>query len=266
MELTVLVQRNDDAKSGDDEPSTTSTSTTLSTSTSGTDTRSDDSAKKYPEPDVSNSRHGWFTKTSETITYTVKQKVPDWASSLRTWVDLDPVLEFTTDETGVTVLDDNDATVPATVTIDGQKLTITVPDATALRGKTIVITYQAKLRDGADLEPYLNANGDTASVPYQAHTVFDNEEANAVHSDKESVNFKVGSSNSSSSSGSSSSSSTTTPRTTSTSSTTTKSSTTTTTAKSNTLAKTGDPASVVGVAALAASGVAAMALGVRKKR
>jgi hypothetical protein len=44
------------------------------------------------------------------------------------------------------------------------------------------------------------------------------------------------------------------------------SSTTTTTAKSNTLAKTGDPASVVGVAALAASGVAAMALGVRKKR
>ena len=156
-------------------------------------------------------------------------------------MDLESVLQYTTDASGVTVTCDGADVEGAAVTIDGQRLTVEVADATSLRGKTIQVAYKAKLRTGADLTPYLNSAKTTASVPYQAHTVFDGDEANAVSSTSESVKFQVGSGSG-----------------------TTKTSTAST-SKTSTLAKTGDPASLAGVFAMAATGATAVLAGRRRR-
>lgn len=195
----------------------------------------------YPIPVVSNSRGGTFTSTSQEITYTVSQAVPDYATSLRTWVDLEDVLYLTSDDVvvwtdGGKVLDSD----VARVSIDGQRITVTVDDATSLRGKTLYYSYNAKLYSDADLSPYMNSEGNMASVPYQAHTVFDGNEGDVKHSKTEYVNFRV----SKSSSGTS---------------------TKATSSKGTTLAKTGDPTSIV-FAAITAIGGAGFVLAGRKRR
>ena len=139
---------------------------------------------------MSNSKGSAFASQADEITYTVSQEVPSWATSVRTWVDLESVLQYTADASDVAVTCDGAALSSAKVTIDGQKLTVTIDDATALRGKTIQISYKAKLRSGAKLDPYLNAAKNTASVPYQAHTSFDGE-SKVVSSQVESVKFRV---------------------------------------------------------------------------
>ncbi|MBR3226556.1 MAG: InlB B-repeat-containing protein [Atopobiaceae bacterium] len=200
----------------------------------------------YPIPTVSNSRGGTFTSTSQEITYTVSQEVPDYANSLRTWVDLEDVLSLTTDE--VTVQTEDGTAIGsdvARVSIDGQKITVTVDDATSLRGKTLKFSYKAKLRSDADLSPYMNAEGNTASVPYQAHTVFDGNENDVKHSKVEHVNFRVSKSPSGSSS--------------------TKTASSGRSSSGSTLAKTGDPTPFVPAAMMAASG-ASLALTGRKRR
>lgn len=197
--------------------------------------------EEYPSPEVSNSRGGTYTSTSQEITYTVSQAVPDYATSLRTWVDLEDVLYLTSDDVvvwtdGGKVLDSD----VARVSIDGQRVTVTVDDATSLRGKTLYYSYNAKLYSDADLSPYMNSEGNMASVPYQAHTVFDGNESDVKHSKTEYVNFRV----SKSSSGTS---------------------TKATSSKGTTLAKTGDPTSIV-FAAITAIGGAGFVLAGRKRR
>ena len=113
--------------------------------------------KAYPVPTMSNSKGSAFASQSDEITYTVNQEVPGWATSVRTWVDLENVLQYTVDASDVAVTSDDAALSSAKVTIDGQRLTVAIDDATALRGKTIQISYNAKLRSGAELGPYLNA-------------------------------------------------------------------------------------------------------------
>lgn len=195
----------------------------------------------YPSPIMGNSRKGTFTSISEEITYTVSQAVPDYATSLRTWVDLEDVLYLTSDDVvvwtdGGQVLDSN----VTRVSIDGQRVTVTVDDATSLRGKTLYFSYNAKLYSDADLSPYMNSKGDMASVPYQAHTVFDGNEGDVKHSKTEYVNFRV----SKTSSGTS-----------------TKAAST----KGSTLAKTGDPTSLVSAAITAIGGTGFVFAG-RKRR
>ena len=146
--------------------------------------------KAYPVPTMSNSKGSAFASQTDEITYTVNQEVPNWATSVRTWVDLESVLQYTVDASDVAVTSDGAALSSAKVTIDGQRLTVAIDDATALRGKTIQISYNAKLRSGAELGPYLNAEGNVASVPYQAHTSFDGE-SKVVSSQVESVKFRV---------------------------------------------------------------------------
>lgn len=201
----------------------------------------------YSIPTMDNSRGGNFTSSSEEITYTVSQEVPDYAKSLRTWVDLESVLYLTTDEV---VVKTTDGTVlgsdVARVSIDGQRITVTVDDATPLLGKTLTFSYKAKLRSDADLTPYMNPTGTVASVPYQAHTVFDNNEDDVKHSVAERVNFRVskpsqGTTTRSTSSGNVSRSS------------------------NGTLARTGDATSLVSVATMAAAGVGFVCAG-RKRR
>lgn len=147
--------------------------------------------KTYPAPTMSNSKGSAFASQADEITYTVNQEVPSWATSVRTWVDLESVLQYTVDASGVAVTSDGAALGSAKVTIDGQKLTVAIDDATALRGKTMQISYKAKLRSGAKLDPYLNAAKNIASVPYQAHTSFDGE-SKVVSSQVENVKFRVG--------------------------------------------------------------------------
>lgn len=146
--------------------------------------------KTYPAPTMSNSNGSAFASETDEITYTVNQEVPSWATSVRTWVDLESVLQYTVDASGVAVTCDGEALSSAKVSIDGQKLTVAIDDATALRGKTMQISYKAKLRSGAKLDPYLNAAKNVASVPCQAHTSFDGE-SKVVSSQVEKVKFRV---------------------------------------------------------------------------
>jgi len=195
--------------------------------------------RDYPAPAMSNSKGGDMASTSDEITYTVSQKVPEWASSVRTWVDVEPVLQLTSDAASVAVTCDGRAVEGAKVTIDGQRVTVEVADATALRGRTLQFSYRAKVKAGADLSAYLNQARNVASVPYQAHTAFDGDESAAVASARESVKFKV------SSAGQSSSASA--PR-------------------ASALPKTGDAAPLAGALAMALAGAGAVLAGGRRRR
>ena len=202
--------------------------------------------KAYPVPTMSNSKGSAFASQTDEITYTVNQEVPSWATSVRTWVELESVLQYTVDSRDVTVTCDGAPLSSAKATIDGQKLTVAIDDATALRGKTIQISYKAKLRSGAQLDPYLNDAKNTALVPYQARTSFDGE-SQAVASRAENVKFMVSATKGGSDSTASSASSG---------------------GSRSGLAKTGDAVSFAApaAAALAALVTAALALVARRRR
>lgn len=149
-------------------------------------------AVEYPNPSISNSRGGAFTARTADIVYTASQEVPEQAESLCVWADLEDVLYFATDEVAITT-EDGVAVDPnvASFAIDGQHLTVTVDDASFLRGKTLLVSYTAKLREDADLGPYMRPNANIASVPYQAHSMFDWNEDDVKDSTTENVNFPV---------------------------------------------------------------------------
>ena len=145
------------------------------------------------------------------------------------------------DASDVAVTCDGAALSSAKVSIDGQKLTVAIGDATALRGKTVRISYKAELRPGAELGPYLNAAKNIASVPYQAHTSFDGE-SKVVSSQVENVKFRVSAAKGGS--------------------------TGTASASKSSLAKTGDAVlyAVPAATALVALAAAALALAARRRR
>lgn len=206
-----------------------------------------ESEKTYPAPEMSNSRGGAITSTTDEVTYTVSQKVPAWASSVKTWVNLESVQAFTHGKEGVAVTIDGQQYQGADVTVESQRVTVAIADATALRGKTVQFSYTAKLKDGADLSPYLNDAKNVASVPYKAMTSFDGDESRVASSVTEYVKFNVGA-----------------PKSPATPQATPK--TPSTPAKTSTLPKTGDPAPLAAVATLAASGAAFAAAGLRRGR
>ena len=101
-------------------------------------------------------------------------------------------MEFTVDESGVTVTTgEGEPFDGATVAIDGQWLSVTVDDATALHGKTLSVSYAAKIRNDADLGPYANDTGTVATVPYSAYAVFDGNEDDVKSSAVEYVKFRM---------------------------------------------------------------------------
>jgi hypothetical protein len=51
--------------------------------------------KAYPAPTMSNSKGSAFTSQADEVAYTVNQEVPKWVTSVRTWVDLESVLQYT---------------------------------------------------------------------------------------------------------------------------------------------------------------------------
>ena len=202
--------------------------------------------KDYPSPEVSNSRGGAITSRADAVTFTVTQGVPAEATSVRVWAELETVLALTHGREGVAVTVDGQPFQGADVTVEGQRVTVSVADATALRGKALAFSYTAKLRDGADLSAYLNADKSIASVPYRAFTTFDGDEDTVYGSAVEYVKFKVGAA-----SGTSQAPQAKTP---------------TTPAKANALPKTNDPAPLAAVATLAATGAAFAAAGLRRRK
>ena len=201
-------------------------------------------------PKVSNSHGGRYTSRSADVAFTITQKVPSDATYMLISTDLEPVLYYTVDESGVVVsVDGEQATSGFKVNIDGQRLTVLADDEDAvksLRGKTVTVTYNARFVDGADLSPY--ASDGTAYIPYSSSTTFKGASERTYTSDTEYLKIRV--SSSLGSSGTSSSGN----RTASTGTT------------SRTLAKTSDPTSLAAAAVALTTGAGLVITGRRSKR
>ena len=106
----------------------------------------------------------------EVFTYTINTVMPEDATAFAVTDTLDPVLEF---EGTANVTLDGKAT-DATVTTDGQTLTVNFPEATvkSSAGKKVQVTFKAKVKADADLTPYLTDRGYT--VPNTASYILNN--------------------------------------------------------------------------------------------
>lgn len=226
------------------QPKTSSSKAVTSTTSSSTSRSSEFT------PKVSNSHGGRYTSRSADVAFTITQKVPSDATYMLISTDLEPVLYYTVDESGVVVsVDGEQATSGFKVNIDGQRLTVLADDEDAvksLRGKTVTVTYNARFVDGADLSPY--ASDGTAYIPYSSSTTFKGASERTYTSDTEYLKIRV--SSSLGSSGSSSSGN----RTASTGTT------------SRTLAKTSDPTSLAAAAVALTTGAGFVIAGRRSKR
>ncbi|MDO4798090.1 MAG: isopeptide-forming domain-containing fimbrial protein [Coriobacteriales bacterium] len=191
---------------------------------------------------MSTSAGGSFVARTTEVTYTVSQKVASDATFLTIAVNLEPVLALSSSSVSVGL--DGGGSIEAASNIEGQKLSASVPQAADLRGKTILVTYKAKVRDDAKLGPYTNAAGTTASIPYQARTTFVGATTREVASDVESVKVALGSGSSSSGSTSAGSTSTT----------------------ASTLPRTSEPNAGAMAAALAVGGTCLAMVGTRSRR
>ena len=193
-------------------------------------------------PEVSTSAGSKFISRTTPVTYTISQKVHPAATYMRMWFDLDDAMNYATawDKVAVKTAD-GEAIANAKVSIDGQRLQVVIEDATLLQDQIVQVVFAAKVRDNANLNPYLNNAGSTATIPYQAHTEFryDDNSSETLDSVKEHIKIAVNSGNSSK---------------------------TTTKKKTSGLAKTGDATSVAAVATLAGAGAAALVAGGRKRR
>lgn len=226
------------------QPKTSSSKAVTSTTSSSTSRSSEFT------PKVSNSHGGRYTSRSADVAFTITQKVPSDATYMLISTDLEPVLYYTVDESGVVVsVDGEQATSGFKVSIDGQRLTVLADDEDAvksLRGKTVTVTYNARFVDGADLSPY--ASDGTAYIPYSSSTTFKGASERTYTSDTEYLKIRV--SSSLGSSGTSSSGN----RTASTGTT------------SRTLAKTSDPTSLAAAAVALTTGAGLVVAGRRSKR
>ncbi len=205
----------------------------------------------FEAPTMSNVKGGDFVSLKDEITFTVTQKVPAEAKSLHVWADLDSPFDLVGGESNFKVTDASGNPVKAEINLLGRTLSVKVADATPLHGGSLVITYVAKVREGADLKEYLNPAGNVASIPYQAHATFNGDEDTVYNSVVEYVKFRV----------SKSSGNDQTPKTPQ-----APQSKTPTTAAKPSLPKTGDPTSLATAAMLAATGAAFAAAGARRRR
>lgn len=203
-------------------------------------------SRKAPKiPDMSTSTGGNFTSLSDPVTYTITQEVPAGIASMRIWFNLEDVMYYTINQDQIVVKDSNGNNITdVKKTLDGQKLEVVFSNPSAYANKTVQVDFTAKVRDGANLTPYLNSNKSVASIPYQAHTEFTYNDGLSpdpvtVDSKKESVTFRTSTSGSASSTSRTSGGSSTTR-------------------SSGTLANTSDPTSLVGIVAMTGAGVAAI--------
>ena len=227
----------------------TTASSSASTTTSSTSVSSTSRTSEFV-PKVSNSHGGQYTSRNADVDFTITQKVPSDATYMLISTDIEPVLDFTVDESGVVVsIDRQQVTSGFDVKIDGRRLTVLADNedmVRSLRGKTVTVTYGAHVADDADLSPYVS--NVTANIPYSSSTTFRGESERTYKSDTEYLKIRV--------SNSSGSGSTTSTRT----------ATTGTGTTTRTLAKTGDPTSLAAAAAALLTGAGFVVAGRRSKR
>ena len=122
------------------------------------------------EKQVNGAAEALLGDRDEVFTYTINTVMPEDATAFAVTDTLDPVLEF---EGTANVTLDGKAT-DATVTTDGQTLTVNFPEATvkSSAGKKVQVTFKAKVKADADLTPYLTDRGYT--VPNTASYILNN--------------------------------------------------------------------------------------------
>ena len=122
------------------------------------------------EKQVNGAAEALLGDRDEVFTYTINTVMPADATAFAVTDTLDPVLEF---EGTANVTLDGKAT-DATVTTDGQTLTVNFPEATvkSSAGKKVQVTFKAKVKADADLTPYLTDRGYT--VPNTASYILNN--------------------------------------------------------------------------------------------
>ena len=162
-----------------------------------------------PAPEMKSDVGGSFMSRSTIVKFTVTQKIPDDATSLMLWVDLDPVLEDASS-------DGQSNIEGGSIQTDGQRVYATLGDADTgisaqaegdaverMRGHTVEMVFNAKVKDDADLTPYLNEEGTTALIPYKANVRFNNDDSRRASSETKHLKVSVGNSGGSNSGGSS---------------------------------------------------------------
>lgn len=109
------------------------------------------------EKKVMDKEHYDLMQRDEEYTYTIDATIPHDAQVARITDTLEKVLEFAGGPDNVKVECNGEQIKGAGVRIDGKKLTVTLEGDTAVayRTKTIRITFNARISEGADLTPYM---------------------------------------------------------------------------------------------------------------
>ena len=144
-----------------------------------------------------------FISRNDTFTYTITQAISADAESVVITDTLEKVLTYVSKADEVSVLCDGQAVTGAKVEIDGQKLTVTIADASSLRGKTVTISFKAKALTDVDMTSYAKDN--IAVIPNTVQTTFNNDSARAYNSNTVSVKVSLSSGNDSDTTGKSNS-------------------------------------------------------------
>lgn len=176
------------------QPAPNTASDTTSDTGAATGITSQNSEPQAPQMGASSGR--LFVSRGTDITYTITQKIPSNATYIRIEHALEPVMSYDTSADNVVVRARGGGDVSANVFIDGQNLVVILDDenaVAALRDKTLEVQFSARVDDDADLSPYLNAAGTTASIPYQATTYFDANGDAVISSEEEAIKVSVGS-------------------------------------------------------------------------
>ncbi len=125
-----------------------------------------------------------FISRDHVTTYTIQQRVSGDVTSLTIADTLEPVMEFAASPIVVT---GNGLAIAADAKVDGQTLTVSIPDASALRNGYVMVQFQAKIRDGANLAPYVSGTStggnSIASIPNYATTTLVGDTTRTLESD-----------------------------------------------------------------------------------
>ena len=211
-----------------------------------------------PQPEMSTNTSGNLTSRNSEITYIIIQEhIPADATTVRLSFDLNETMEYTmaAEDIKATTGDGTREFNEFTRKLDGQHLEVTVPDAQGtLEDHMFAIEFTAKMRSGANLNPYLNDAKNVAAIPYQGRNEFTYTDgcSNLADSTSEVVKFSVSAPAPNPGTKSPTITTTTTTR--------------TTPRTSSTLAKTADPTSIAAMTAALGTGLAALAAGLSRKR
>ncbi|HEM5693412.1 TPA: isopeptide-forming domain-containing fimbrial protein, partial [Streptococcus suis] len=137
------------------------------------------------EKQVNAKQHADLTKRDEVFEYTIKSSVPKGAETFEITDELDEALEFAGNQGDVVVkIADTAVTDKVEVTRTGRNLGIkfTKEQLTADAGKTIVITFKAKIRGDVNLSVDKYTQDGTIKVPNKAKYTLNNnpKESNTV--------------------------------------------------------------------------------------